>query len=125
MDRRVIQLRCQPQLHVANRTVVSFAEDRPELLQGTVIDITEHKKAQARLRGIKGAEAAARMAEGEGARMADLSQRLATLLRRVSKTLQPNNLPKTDRAEIQECVLALEQMKMLVSELELLHLFPE
>lgn len=115
----------EPVWVLANRTVVSFAEGRPELLQVTVIDITEQKKAQARLRDIKGAEAAARMAEGEGARMADLSQRLATLLRRVSKTLQPNNLPKTDKAEIQECVLALEQMKMLVSELELLHLFPE
>jgi PAS domain S-box-containing protein len=110
---------------LTTRTVVSFTEGRPELLQGTLIDITEQKKARARLRDIKGAEAAARMAQRENARMADLSQRLATLLRRVNKTLQPNNLPKTDRAEIQQCVLALEQMKMLMSELELLHLFPE
>jgi hypothetical protein len=31
--------------------------------------------------------------------MADLSQRLATLLRSVSSTLQPNNLPKVDRTK--------------------------
>ena len=31
--------------------------------------------------------------------MADLSQRLATLLRSVSSTLQPNNLPKVERTK--------------------------
>ena len=110
---------------LATRTVVSFAEDRPELFQGTLIDITAQKKAQASLRQNENAEPSVRMPTGEGARMAELSERIGNILRRVSKSLQPENLSKIDRAEIKECLLALEQVKMLMSELELLHLFPE
>jgi hypothetical protein len=66
-----------------------------------------------------------RMPTGEGARMAELSERIGIILRRVSKFLQPENLSLIERAEMKECLLALEQMKMLMSELELLHLFPE
>jgi PAS domain S-box-containing protein len=110
---------------LATRTVVSFAEDRPELFQGTLIDITAQKKAQASLRQNENAEPSVRMPTGEGARMAELSERIGNILRRVSKSLQPENLSQIDRAEIKECLLALEQVKMLMSELELLHLFPE
>ncbi len=110
---------------LATRTVASFANGIPELLQGTAIDITAQKKAQARLRDTKGEQASARMPEGESARMADLSQRIRNILRRVSKSLQPDNLSRIDRAEMQECFLALEQMKMLMSELEILHLLRE
>jgi PAS domain S-box-containing protein len=110
---------------LTTRTVASTAEGQPELLLGTMIDITLQKEAQGRLHDIKEAEAAAAAPESQSARMADLSQRLASLLRRVGTTLQPSNLPRLERAEIQECVLALEQMKMLMSELELLHLFSE
>jgi hypothetical protein len=66
-------------------------------------------------------ESSARIPNGESARMDDLYQRLETLLRHVSEALKRNNLPTIDRAEIRECVLALEQMKMLMSELELLN----
>jgi PAS domain S-box-containing protein len=110
---------------LATRTVVSFAEGRPELLQGTLIDITAQKKAQASLRQNENAEPSVRMPTGEGAPMAELSERIGIILRRVSKSLQPENLSQIDRAEMKECLLALEQMKMLMSELELLHLFPE
>jgi len=110
---------------LATRTVVSFAEGRPELFQGTLIDITAQKKAQASLRQNENAEPSVRMPTGEGARMAELSKRIGNILRRVSKSLQPENLSQIDRAEIKECLLALEQVKMLMSELELLHLFPE
>ena len=109
----------------ATRMVVSFTNGRPELLLGTVIDITVQKKVQARLRDAKRAQSSAMIPPRESARMADLSQELAILLQRVSKTLQPNNLSQIDRAEMKECLLAFEQMKMLLSELELLHLFPE
>ncbi len=107
---------------IARRTVASFVDGVPELLQGTFIDITAQKKAQARLRDIKGGQSSATMSEGESARVAELSQRIGNILRRVSKSLQPDNLPHINRAEIQECFLALEQMKMLMSELEILHL---
>jgi len=110
---------------LATRAVVSLAEGRPELFQGTLIDITPQKKAQARLRRNKDAESSVSAPKGEGARMADLCQRIEVILRRVSKSLQPENLSQIDRAEMQECLRALEQMKMLMSELELLHLFPE
>jgi len=107
---------------LATRAVVSLAEGRPELFQGTLIDITPQKKAQARLRDIKAAESTVRMPESENARLADFSERIGNILRRVSKSLQPDNLSHIDRTEIQECFFALEQMKMLVSELEILHL---
>jgi PAS domain S-box-containing protein len=110
---------------LATRTVVSFAEGRPELFQGTLIDITAREKAQASLRQNETAEPSVRMPTGQGARMAELSERIGNILRRVSKSLQPENLSQIDRAEMKECLLALEQIKMLMSELELLHLFPE
>ncbi len=110
---------------LATRTVVSFAEGRPELFQGTLIDFTAQKKAQASLRQNENAEPPVRMPTGEGARMAELSQRIGNILRRISKSFQPDNLSQIDRAEMQECFLALEQMKMLISELEILHLLSE
>jgi hypothetical protein len=110
---------------LATRTVVSFAEGRPELFQGTLIDITTQKKAQASLRQNESAEPSVRMPTGEGARMAELSKRIGNILRRVSKSLQPENLSQIDRAEMKECLLALEQIKMLMSELEVLHLLRE
>ena len=109
---------------LATRTVVSFAEGRPELFQGTLIDITAQKKAQARLRGIKATESTVRMPESENARLADFSERIGNILRRVSKSFRPENLSQFDRAEMQECLRALEQVKMLMSELEI-HLLSE
>jgi PAS domain S-box-containing protein len=107
---------------LARRTMANFEGSVPELLQSTLIDITAQKKAQARPRDIKGGQSSGTMPAGESARAVDLSQRIGNILRRVSKSLQPDNLSHIDRAEIQECFLALEQMKMLVSELEILHL---
>jgi|ERR1700674_2237698 len=108
---------------LATRTVLSFAQARPELFQGTFIDITAQKKAQASVRQNKIAESSE--SKGEDARLTDLSERIGIILRRVSKSLQPENLCQIDRAEMQECLRALEQMKMLMSELEILHLVPE
>jgi hypothetical protein len=107
---------------LARRTVASVVDGLPELLQGTLIDITAQKKAQARLRDIKGGQSSGTMPEGESARPADLSQRIGNILRRVSKSLQPDNLSQINRAEMQECFIALEQLKMLMSELEILRL---
>jgi PAS domain S-box-containing protein len=115
----------QPVWVLATHTVASFADGVPDLLLGTVVDITAQKKAQAALRDFEGGQSSATMPEGENARMADLSQRMRNILRRVSKSFQPDNLSQIDRAEMQECFLALEEMKMLLSELELLRLFPE
>jgi PAS domain S-box-containing protein len=107
---------------LARRTVASFVNGVPELLQATLIDITAQKKAQARPRDQGGQSSANKMSEGQSARIADLSQQIANILRRVSKSLQPDNLSQINRAEMRECFVALEQMKMLMSELEILHI---
>jgi hypothetical protein len=107
---------------LARLTAASFVDGVPELLQGTFIDITAQKKAQARPRDITGGQLSGTTPEGESARIADLSQRIGNILRRVNKSLHPDSLLQIDRAEMQECFIALEQMKMLMSELEILRL---
>ena len=106
---------------LARRTVASIVNGLPELLQATLIDITAQKKAQARPRD-QGGQSSATMSKGQSARIADLSQQIGNILRRVSKSLQPDNLSQINRAEMRECFVALEQMKMLMSELEILHI---
>jgi PAS domain S-box-containing protein len=108
---------------LATRSVVSLAYGHPELLQGTLIDITAQKKAQSSLVGIKDAPSSASRPEREKVETAALSQRLAVLLQRASQAIQPEKLFQTGRPEIQEFVLVLEEMKMLMSELEVLRLF--
>jgi hypothetical protein len=107
---------------LATRTVASFAEHRPELLQGTFIDITEQKQADARLRDRRNNAFPTSAAESENPKAAELFQRLAALLGRASQALQPHNLIRLERAEMQECLLALEEIKMVMSRLEILHL---
>jgi PAS domain S-box-containing protein len=111
---------------LATRSVVSLAYGHRELLQGTVIDITAQKKAQASFASIKEVTSSAGRPEREKVETAAaLSQRLATLLQRASQAIQPENLLQTGRPEIQQFLLVLEEMKMLMSELEVLRLFPE
>jgi PAS domain S-box-containing protein len=106
---------------VARRTVASSVNGVPDLMQGTFIDITSQKKAQGRLRDIKSGHSLGTMA-GESAQVGDLSQRIGNILRRLNKSLRPDNMPHMDRTEIQECFVVLEQMKMLMAELEILRL---
>ena len=113
----------EPVWVLATRTVVECGRSGPTLFQGTLIDITEQKKFQASLRDSKNAPGT--VPRTQGVRMAELSQRLAVLIGSVSRTIQPSNLSTIDRAGIEECVLALEQMKMLMSELEIVHLLGE
>ena len=105
---------------LARRTVASFVNGLPDLLQGTLMDITALKKAQARPRDIKGTHSLAVLPGAESTPITDISQRVGNILRRLSKSLQPDNLAQMDREEIRECFIALEQMKMLMSELEIL-----
>ena len=60
--------------------------------------------------------------KSEDSLTAALSQQIGNILRRVSKSLQPQNLSQMNRTEIRECFFALEQMKMLISELEILQI---
>jgi PAS domain S-box-containing protein len=110
---------------LTTRTVADTVKGRPELLLGTVIDITAQKKAQASLRDIKDAKNPARMTGHENVEITNLSQKLATLLQRATQALQPENLARMGRPEIKEFQLVLEEMKMLTTELEVLRLFPK
>lgn len=105
---------------LATCTELSFAEGRLELFQGTLVDISAEKRTQTIRQ--KDTERAASVPDFDCCRITELPQRIASLLRRLTEILQPSNLPRIDRAEIQKCVLSLEQMKMAVSELEILHL---
>jgi PAS domain S-box-containing protein len=107
---------------LTTRTVADTVKGRPELLLGTVIDITAQKKAQASLRDAK---TPAIMAGHENVEITKLSQRLATLLQRVTQALQPENLSRMGRPEIKEFQLVVEEMKMLTTELEVIRLFPK
>jgi PAS domain S-box-containing protein len=88
---------------IARRTVASYVDGVPDLLQGTFIDITAQKKAQARLGDI----------------INDLFQRIGNILRRVNKSRHLDSVPQIDGAEMQQCLVALDQMKTLMSELEI------
>ena len=100
---------------MARRTVASYVDDVPELLQGTFIDITAQKKAEARLRDVMGGQSSGTTPETESARIADssqlsdLSQRIGNILRRVNKTLHPDSLPQIDRAEIRRALPLLSK----------------
>ena len=103
---------------LATRTVVSFLNGRPKLLQTTLIDLTGQKKAQAILTNDQ-AESCAMIPNGKEVRADDISQKLVPLLRRVSTTLQPCDSQRISRAELRACSIALEQMKMVMAEWEI------
>jgi hypothetical protein len=97
----------------------------PEIFQSTVIDITLQKKTQARLRDLNNARSVGREPSTQNTRMAELLRRLAFLLSRVNGSLEPSNLSTIDKSGVEKCVLALEEMKMLMAELEIIHLLGE
>jgi len=88
---------------IASRTVAIYVDGVPDLLQGTFIDITAQKTAQAR----------------PGDIINDFSQRIGNTLRRVNKARHPDSVPQIDGGEMQQCIVALDQMKTLMSELEI------
>jgi hypothetical protein len=47
---------------------------------------------------------------------------MGNILPRLNKSPHPDSLPQIDSAAMQECFVALEQMKILMSELEILRL---
>jgi PAS domain S-box-containing protein len=107
---------------LATRTVVSFVNALPKLIQATIIDLAAQKKAQAMLTNDQGASCAL-LPDGKEVELNVISQKLAPLLRRVNATLQPCDQPRISRAEFRACSIALEQMKMLMAEWEMCSLF--
>jgi PAS domain S-box-containing protein len=109
----------EPVWVLTSRTVASFHDGSPNLLQGTVIEITAPEESQAEPPDIMASELSAGMLEGSSAQAETLSQRLTTLLKGVNDNLQPSHLQSIDRATVRDCLLAFEQMKVIVAELEI------
>jgi hypothetical protein len=87
------------------------------LLLGTLIDVTSQKKAQANPQDQEG-----QLSADQSAQIAPLLQQIGNIVRRLSKSLQPVNLSQMDRVAVQECFVAIEHMKMLIAELEILRI---
>lgn len=110
---------------LTTRSVASFKRTTRPVARHSNRHHRTKKRARAKLQEIEGAESAARAPENDSASTADLSYKLATLLRRANHALQPDNLQQMGKPEIQEFLLVLEEMKMLISDLEVLRLFPK
>jgi hypothetical protein len=83
------------------------------------------KTSEVSLRVINGKQSSfTNVPEDEGARIADISQRIRNILQDVGKSFQPDNLLRIDRAEMRACFHALEKVKILMSELNLLRIVP-
>ena len=54
--------------------------------------------------------------------MADVSRKLTRLLHRAAQLLHEDNLPQMSKTDIREVLFVLEEVKMLISELEILRL---
>jgi PAS domain S-box-containing protein len=116
----------------ATRVVLSRVQDRPELLQGTLVDITRQKKTEERLREIEqvlGLSNEGCRVEMPQATQSEKKPRAAAvfgevehLLRHMNEALQPDKLKLLGRAEIRDFVIDVERLKVLVEELEVLHL---
>jgi len=105
---------------LSTRTVADFKDGQPEMLISTAIDVTAQRKAHTRLRETK--EPIAGRPNIERDRLVEMSEMLGSLLQRVNQALRPDNLPQMGRTEIREFLLLLEEMKMLMSELEIIGL---
>jgi PAS domain S-box-containing protein len=112
----------EPVWVLATRTVVDVDDTVPTILQGTLIDITSQKKAEVRQRDANRRSFRMTIQKHEKAQLSALTTRLSVLLNQVSKALGPRNLGRINRSNAKECLLALEELKMLIAESELLNL---
>jgi PAS domain S-box-containing protein len=109
------------------RAVISRLHDRPELLQGTLVDITEEKKAAGHLGEIM------RVGLPDGGPSKDaprisllkeigLAAEIQGLLHSMNEALQPDRLGLLSKTEVRDVVLGVERLKVLLEELEILRL---
>lgn len=115
------------------RMVVSRTDNRPELVLGTSIDITEQKKLEKRVRelskSILGLPDQPPRDEPHDfppfSVEPDLGTELAILLRQINQSLQPDKLGPVGKSEARDFVVIVERMKVLVQKLEILRLTTE
>ena len=111
-----------PACVLATRTVVSYMNGEPKLLQGTIVDPAMARRAPA---GSKEHPLgfSVMIPTGKNVHSHDISRRCAALLQTISKALPESDHQRISRAEIRACTVAIEQMKMLMSEWEICALF--
>lgn len=105
---------------LVSHSLAGFADGQPELILSTAIEVMAQNDA--RRAEPRHSSSMAKGPTAEGDPMADVSRRLTHLLHRASQVLDEDNLPKMGKAEIREVLLVLEEIKMLMSELEILRL---
>lgn len=114
------------------RMVISRANNRPELVLGTSIDLTEQRKLEKRVReltkGILGSPDWSRQDEpqvpsfSQEPAPAQVFAELTVLLRQLNQSLRPEKLGLVGKSEAHNFVVIVERMKVLVEQLEILRL---
>jgi PAS domain S-box-containing protein len=112
------------------RVVLSRMHDRPELLQGTLIDITEQRRAEGHLWEI------ARIGQPDGGPQKEVPrtslpnktgtpaviEEILGLRRSMNEALRPDKVSLLSRTEVRDIVLRVEWLKVLLEDLEILRL---
>lgn len=112
----------RPMRLLVSHSLAGAADGQPQLILSTAIEVMT--QSDPRLAEPKHSTSTAEDPTADGNPMMDVSQRLTHLLHRASEVLDEDNLPKMNKAEIREVLLVLEEIKMLMSELEILLLPP-
>lgn len=110
----------QPLRLLASHSLAGLPDGQPELILSTAIELTAQNKA--RMAEPKHSTSTAKEPSADSDRIADVSQRLTHLLHRATQVLHEDNLPKMSKTDIREVLFVLEEIKMLISELEILRL---
>ena len=124
---RLRQRNGTPRWVKVTRVVISRDHDRPELLQGTLIDITEQKNAVGHLWEIaRGLPGGGPPKESAGASLprktGTVIEEIQGLRRSMNESLRPDKLRRLSRTEVRDVVLRVERLKVLLEDLEILRL---
>jgi PAS domain S-box-containing protein len=114
------------------RMIVSHADNRPELLLSTAIDITEQLELENRVRELSKTISGLpdQPLQGElpfasfsvEPEIAPIFTEMGTLLYRINQSLRPDKLGLVGKSEAQQFVWGVERMKVLVQDLEVYRL---
>jgi len=119
---------------IGTRMVASRKNNRPELVLGTSIDITEQKRLERRVQELSKSilrlpdqtpNGEAQSIPAEPVELVEVFEELESLLHRVNRSLRPDRSGILGRSDTQEFIVAVERMKVLVQQLEILRLADE
>src|SRR5579862_645608 len=119
---------------IGTRMVASRKNNRPELVLGTSIDITERKRLERRVQELSKSilrlpdqtpSGEVRSIPEEPIELIGVFEELDSLLHRVNTSLRPDKFSILGRSDTQDFIVAVERMKVLVQQLEILRLTNE